>query len=181
MELFARPWRAQLWSWITEGRVLEVGIGTGKNMPFYPKGIDITGIDLSPRMLERAQKRAARLGITPELIVADVQALPFPDHSFDTVVTACVFCSVPDPVLGLLEIRRVLNPGGRLLMMEHVLSHRPVIGRLMNLIDPIPFHFWGAHINRDTVQNVKLAGFTELVDENLVLDIVKFIRARAPS
>ncbi len=180
MEGFVRPWRARLWAKVPVGKIIEVGIGTGKNMPFYPKGAEITGIDLSSKMLERAHKRASRLGITPMLTVADVQALPYPSHSFDTAITTCVFCSVPDPVRGLREIRRVLKPGGQLLMLEHVLSHRPALGRLMNFFDAIPFHLWGAHINRNTVRSVELAGFTGIGDENLALDVVKYIRAEAP-
>jgi phosphatidylethanolamine/phosphatidyl-N-methylethanolamine N-methyltransferase len=149
-------------------------------MPFYPKGQRITAIDLSPRMLVRARERTARLKADVELREADVQALPFPDSSFDTVVATFVFCSVPDPVLGLREIRRVLRPGGQLLLLEHVLSHRSVLRPLMNALNPIVVRMMGANINRETVENVKVAGFAEPRVEDLWLDIVKLIAAESP-
>ena len=120
-----RPQRTALWQRVRGPRVLEVGVGTGKNLPYYPPGMTMTAVDLSPNMLARARERAAQLGIMVDVREADAQALPFADERFDTVVTTCVFCSVPDPVLGLNEIRRVLVPGGQLLMIEHVLSHKP--------------------------------------------------------
>jgi SAM-dependent methyltransferase len=131
-------------------------------------------------MLERARRRAARLGSSARLDVADVQALPFPDASFDTAVATFVFCSVPDPVLGLRELRRVLKPGGRLLLLEHVLSERPWLRGLMRRLDPLPYHLWGAHLNRETVQNVRTAGFADVRATDLSFDIVKRIEARAP-
>ena len=92
-------WRGRLKEKIRGASVLEVGVGTGKNMRFYPPGLSVKGIDLSPRMLERAQKRTAVLGLDVELTEMDVQDLQFPDHMFDTIFATFVFCSVPDPVL----------------------------------------------------------------------------------
>lgn len=112
MELRARRWRAELWARVPPGRVLELGAGTGKNLPYYPPSAEITAIDISPRMLERAHRRARRLAMTVDLRVADAQELPFPDESFDTIVTTFVFCSIPDPARALAEARRVLRPGG---------------------------------------------------------------------
>ena len=175
------PMRAALWSRVTGPRVLEAGVGTGKNMPSYPPGMAITAIDLSPRMLERAEARAKRLNAAVTLQLADVQALPFPDQSFDTVVATFVFCSVPDPVLGLAELRRTLTPGGQLLLLEHVLSRRPFLRLLMRLANPLAVRMAGANINRETVANVERAGFVDLRVENRWLDIVKLIEARAPS
>ena len=109
--------------------------------------------------------------------VADAQALPFSDGIFDAAVTSCVFCSVPDPVAGLREVLRILRPGGRLLMLEHVLSRKPVLRQLMRWLDPVPVHLWGAHIDRDTVANVRQAGFAVEVERDLALDIVKRIEA----
>ena len=137
-------------------------------------------IDLSPRMLEQARTHAARDHIVVDLREADVQALSFPDASFDTAIASCVFCSVPDPALGLRELRRVLAPGGQLLLLEHVLSRRPLLPRVMNLINPLVVRQMGANINRERVENVRCAGFTELQVEDLWLDIVKRIEARTP-
>ena len=101
-----------------------------------------------------------------------------PDASFDTAIASCVYCSVPDPLLGLRELRRVLVPGGQLLLLEHVLSHRALIRPAMNLMNPLGVRMMGANINRETVENVRRAGFMELQIEDPWLDIVKRIEAR---
>ena len=177
MELRFRPWRRALWHGVDGDRVLELGVGTGKNLPFYPPGARCAALDLSPEMLKRAQRRARRRGIELDLVVGDAQALPFADGRFDVVVATFLFCSVPDPVAGLREARRVLAPGGRLLLLEHVLSRRPVLRRLMRWLDPLPFHIWGAHIDRETDRAVAAAGFELVECEDLSLDVVKRIQA----
>jgi len=149
--------RQALFANVRGSRVLEVGVGTGINMPYYPPGMAVTGIDLSPRMLERARKRAQQLGVVVDLREADVQALPFDDASFHAVIATCVFCSVPDPVLGLRELHRVLAPGGQLLLIEHVLSHKPVVHTLMQVLNPVVVRMMGANINRETLTNIHLA------------------------
>lgn len=174
------PMRVTLWSRVRGSRVLEVGVGTGKNIPYYPPNAQLTAIDLSPRMLAQARGRAARLGRAVDLREADAQALPFPDASFDTVVATFVFCSVPDPVIGLQELRRVLVPGGQLLLLEHVLSRRRILRTIMRLLNPVMLRMSGANINRETVENVRRAGFVELTVEDRWLDIVKLVGARTP-
>ena len=104
---------------IVGNRVLEVGVGMGKNLPYYPKGMKVSAIDLSLLMLERAQKRASIINLNVEFIEMDVQNLKFPGHFFDTVFATFVFCSVPEPVLGLRELLRVCKQDGRLLLIEH--------------------------------------------------------------
>ncbi len=173
-------WRERLWPRVRGPRVLEVGVGTGRNLAFYPRGVQVTGVDLSPRMLERARRKAAQLGLEVDLREADAQALPFPDASFDTVVATCVFCSVPDPVLGLRELRRVLVPGGQLLTLDHVLSSRPGLRQAMHLANPLVVRLTGANIDRETVANVRQAGFEDVQVEDLWLDVMKLIEARAP-
>jgi ubiquinone/menaquinone biosynthesis C-methylase UbiE len=179
-ERMLEPGRAELWQRVHGPRVLEVGVGTDRGMAHYRPELEVTAIDLSPRMLAHARQRAVREQITVDLREADVQALPFPDASFDTVIATCVFCSVPDPVLGLCELRRVLVPGGQLLLLEHVLSRRPLLGRVMRLLNPLAVRFSGANINRETVENVRHAGFVEVQVEDRWLDIVKQIEAQAP-
>ena len=174
------PWRADLWNRVRGKRVLEVGVGTGRNLPYYPEGTAVTAIDLSPRMLERARSRAARESVAVELIEADAQELPFPDASFETAVATFVFCSVPDSVLGLSELRRVLVPGGQLLLVEHVLSRRPLIRPLMRLFNPLAVRMTGANVDRETVENLLHAGLVGVRTDDLWLDVVKLIEARAP-
>lgn len=180
MEWRARRWRRDLWSRVEAGRILEMGVGTGKNIRYYPEGRDIVAMDISEKMLDHAQRRAERFGSRVKLELGDAQALSYPDASFDVVVATFLFCSVPDPILGLTEARRVLKPGGQLLLLEHVLSRRAVLRQLMQWLDPIPFHIWGAHIDRDTVANVRRAGFVDVVEADLSLDVVKRIEGRTP-
>src|SRR3972149_3281550 len=161
------PWRARLWSQVLGPRVLEVGVGTGKNMTYYPEGLHITAIDLTPGMLERARKRADDLSLSVDLRLGDAQALEFPTATFDAVVATFVFCSVPDPVLGLSEIRRVVKPGGQVLLLEHMRSENQIVGALMDILNPLVVRMMGANINRRTVENVQESGLVLEKVENL--------------
>jgi ubiquinone/menaquinone biosynthesis C-methylase UbiE len=170
-----------MWKSVHGPRVLEVGVGTGINLQYYPPDMQLTAIDLSPKMLERARSRARQLGVEVDLREADAQALPFEDASFDSVVATCVFCSVPDPILGLRELRRVLVPEGQLFLLEHVLSPRPVVRQLRRLMNPMVVRMMGANIDRETVDNVRSAGYEDLQVDDLWLEIFKLIQAHAPA
>lgn len=176
------PWRERLWSLVAGPRVLEVGVGTGKNMPFYPPKMKITAIDLTPGMLERAEKRASDLNLPVDLRIGDVQCLEFPDEAFDTVLATYVFCSVPDPVLGLKEVLRVTKPRGQALFIEHVRSEKLIFGAFMDLVDPLVVRMMGPHINRRTVQYVQRSGLEirEIGDLGMG-DIFKLIVAQKPA
>ncbi|WP_208113090.1 class I SAM-dependent methyltransferase [Actinorugispora endophytica] len=102
------------------GRTLEVAVGTGRNLAFYPDDVELTAVDLSPGMLSKARAEAARLGRRVGLGEGDAQNLPFPDGSFDTVVCTLALCSIPDQAAGLAEMYRVLRPGGGLLIVDHI-------------------------------------------------------------
>lgn len=172
--------RRRLIAQVSGPRVLEVGVGTGRNLPLYQHGLQIEAIDFSPRMLDRARRRASR-GVTFRLM--DVQALDYPSGSFDTVVATCVFCSVPDPVRGLSEIHRVLRPGGRALFLEHVRPGAPWLAALFDWLDPLVSRA-GPHINRTTMDNIRTAGLAIDCEDNVLSDIVKLVSAhpspRAP-
>ena len=140
------------------GRTLEVGIGTGRNLDLYGSDVDLTGVDLSPRMLERARERAVSLGRNARLEVGDVERLPFPADSFDTVTATCVFCSVENPVQGLREVRRVIRPDGRVLLLEHVRPRSAVLGCVFDRLSPLTRRLMGPEINRRTEESVLEAG-----------------------
>lgn len=160
------------------GKVLEVGVGTGKNLPYYQEGCEVTGIDFSPSMLTKAKARAEQAKIPITLLEMDAQHMTFSDDTFDTVLATCVFCSVPDPVQGLREVRRVCKPGGQIILLEHVRSSNPVLGWLMDVLNPISLHMIGSNINRRTVENVAAAGIDIRQVQDLTGKIVKLIIAR---
>lgn len=146
-------WRGALWHRVSGSRVLEVGVGSGQNFPYYPPSAEVTGIELSGRMLSRARRRADRMGLAVDLREMDVQHLSLPDGAFDSVVATLVFCSVPDPALGFSEVARVCRPGGRVLLLEHVLSDNWLLGGFMNLLNPLT-RFLGDNVNRETVREI---------------------------
>src|SRR3990170_4250057 len=150
--------RKRLWSEVHGARILEVGVGTGKNLSHHPEGSRRVAIDLSPGMLRHAVREGDRVGRGAGPVLADAQRLPFRDGAFDAGAATFVFCSVPDPVAGLQEMNRVIRGGGRVHLLEHVRASNPLIGRLMDLLNPLWVRLTGANINRDTVGNVSRAG-----------------------
>ena len=177
MELMGmRRFRRKALALVRGPKVLEVGVGTGLNLPEYPADFEVDAIDLSPRMLARARRRRDIRAVV-RLHEMDVERLEFATASFDTVISTCVFCSVPTPVLGLQEIRRVLRPGGYAVFLEHVRPGGPRLGALFDWLDPIVSRA-GPHINRRTVETLKAAGFRIRVEQNLFSDILKLIIAR---
>jgi ubiquinone/menaquinone biosynthesis C-methylase UbiE len=177
-ELRWGPIKRQLFSNM-EGKILFLAVGTGLDIPFFPAGRRITGIDISPKMLERATGRAEAYDGEIELLEMDVHDMPFEPGSFDQVYTSCTFCSVPDPVKGLEALRRVLRPGGELRMFEHTGSRYFPFNLMLGVMTPLSRRF-GPEMNRPTVENVERAGFALREVENFYLDVVKTITAVAP-
>ena len=172
-------WRAHLWSAVRGARVLEIGVGTGKNIPFYPRNAHVTAIDLAPRMLAYARQREAQTSAAIDFSVMDVQRLAFPDETFDSVVATFVFGSVPDPVCGLREVRRVTKTGGQTLLLEFV---RPdgVLGLVMDIVNPLVQRVYGANINRQTVDDMRRAGLHVECIAGYWQGLVQFVIAHRP-
>lgn len=182
-QLVFKRWRAELFAGL-KGEVLEVGVGTGRNFPYYPlsSGVQMTAVDIAKKMLAHARARKEERNLKVDLRLVDVQALPFEDRSFDTVVATTVFCSVADPVRGLRELRRVLKPNGELRLLEHQRPDQPLLARLFDLLNPLAVRLSGANINRQTDANVAAAGFADITSKPLsTFGIVRLIEGKVPA
>ena len=162
---------------VAKGRVLEVGAGTGKNLPYYPERAFVVASDLSPGMLARAVEKARDRSRAVRFVVTDAEDLAFRDGAFDTVLATCVFCTVPDPVRGLREARRGLRDGGEVVLLEHM-RPKGFLGKLFDLLDPIASRLMGPHINRRTLDNIRRAGLVVVEERNVFSDWIKVIVAR---
>jgi ubiquinone/menaquinone biosynthesis C-methylase UbiE len=172
------PWKRELFSHMGHGKVLFLAVGTGLDIPFFPTGRNLVGIDISDKMLEMAKPRIDAYEGTIEARQMDVHDMPFEDDEFDQIFTSCTFCSVPDPVKGLQALKRVLRPGGELRMFEHTGSRYYPFRLMMNLMTPLSRRV-GPEMNRDTVSNVEAAGFQLREVKYVFLDVVKTIYATA--
>lgn len=164
------------WFSLAVGRTLLVAVGTGLDLQYFQPGDNVIGVDISWKMLEKAKGKPEMTTLNIKLVRADVQVLGFADDVFDTVVTSCTFCSVPDPVRGLCEIKRVLKPGGKILMFEHVRSNIFWMGPMMDLMTHITRKF-GPDLNRKTGENIIKAGFKLTREINVYLDMIKLFEA----
>jgi ubiquinone/menaquinone biosynthesis C-methylase UbiE len=162
------------------GDVLEIAVGTGRNLPHYPDGIRLTAIELSPAMLEIAEQRSKELGVEADLRVGDAQRLDFPDERFDAVVSTLSLCTIPDDAAAVREVRRVLRPGGRFLALEHVRSPRRVIRAGQRLLDPLAVRFQADHLAREPLEHLTAQGFAIDHLERSKLGIVERVAARKP-
>lgn len=142
-----------------EGEVLEVAVGTGRNLPFYPEEARLSATDISPAMLEIARQRAGELGREVGLREADAQDLPFPEESFDAVVCTLSLCNIPDERRAVAEMKRVLRPGGRLLLLDHVRSSSRFVRTLQRMLEVLTVRFEGDHLLRRPLDHVLGEGF----------------------
>ncbi|KIZ19183.1 class I SAM-dependent methyltransferase [Streptomyces natalensis] len=163
------------------GRVLEVALGTGLTLPHYPEDADLTGVDLSPDMLARARRRADDLGIGITLAEASATRLPFPDGHFDTVVCVLALCCIPDDRAAVAEMHRVLAPGGTLLLVDHVISHRFAVRLLQRALDPLMVTLADDHQLRRPFHLVREAGFTVRHRDRYSLGIIERLAAVKPA
>ncbi len=175
--LWFRHWREAVQEALEGQKVLEIGVGTGKNIPYYSNGMQVAGIDFSEGMLTQIPGDQRE---KVSLAQMDAQKLGFPDEIFDSVFDTFVFCSVPDPILGLREVYRVVKPGGRFVALEHMRPETPSAAGLFDLFDPFTAGITGVHINRHTVRNITAAGFQIEEVRNLFTSVFRLILARRP-
>lgn len=163
------------------GRVLEVAVGTGRNLDHYASDTTITGIDLSPEMLKLAEEHAGNLGRSVELREGDAAQLPFDDASFDTVVCALSLCSIPSPSRALEEMSRVLAPGGQLLLLDHIGSTWPPLYAGQWLVEKVTRRLAGEYMTRRQLPLVEAVGFVIAESERLKAGTIERIRAVKPA
>lgn len=142
------------------GDTLEIAAGTGRNFPHYRTELRITGQDISAEMLKIARARAQARGREVELCVGDAQDLAFASEQFDCVVGTLALCTIPDDRRALMEAWRVLRPGGRLILLEHVRSPQPIVRALQHLFEPLAIHYAGDHLLRDPLDHLANLGFS---------------------
>jgi ubiquinone/menaquinone biosynthesis C-methylase UbiE len=162
------------------GETLEIAAGTGRNLPFYPADVRLTGLDVSPAMLAVARQRAKELGRQADLRVGDAQALDFPAASFDTVVCTLALCTIPDPARAVAEAARVLRPGGQLLLLEHVRSPILPVRAVEYLLEPLSARFASDHLTREPLTYVAAAGLRVERLERSRWGIIERLQARKP-
>ena len=172
-EVIFTDWRKKLLAKAI-GKILEVGVGTGKNFRYYPSGSDVTGIDIADKMVTISRRNVAKWDLSFNIEEGDAQNIAYPDNFFDSVVATFVFCSVPDPMKGLKELRRVVKPDGQVILLEHVRIDTPIMGWIMDRLNPLVVRIVGANINRRTVENVMAAGF--MIDEIEHLGPMKMVK-----
>lgn len=162
------------------GRVLELAVGTARNLPFYRADVTVTGIELSAEMLALGRRRAQELGRPAELRLGDAQALDFADESFDTVVCTLGLCTIPDPRAAVAEAERVLRPGGRMLLLEHVRSPSTPIRLIQRLLEPLAVRVAADHLTREPLEYLCDQGFEIERVERSKRGIVERVSARKP-
>jgi ubiquinone/menaquinone biosynthesis C-methylase UbiE len=163
-----------------EGETLEIGIGSGRTLPFYPLDIHLTGIELSGVSLDVARGRAQALGLDVTLDQGDAVSLPYPDDHFDTVVFSFALCTIPDARRAVAEAVRVLNPSGRLLLVEHVRSANPIVRTIERLLEPITLRWMADRLLREPLEYVLAEGLEVEKLERTWLGVVERLAARKP-
>jgi ubiquinone/menaquinone biosynthesis C-methylase UbiE len=163
------------------GEVLEIAVGSGRNLPLYAQDTKLTAIELSPEMLKLARERADEAPVEVDLRIGDAQALEFPDESFDTVVCCLALCTIPDPSRAVREAYRVLRPGGRFRALEHVRSPTRLVRGVQRAIDPLSVRFAGDHVVREPLEYLRPAGFEIEQLERSKWGIVERVVARRPA
>ena len=161
------------------GKILEVGIGSGASLEYYPKDADVTGIDFSIGMLELAKKKSKLLDMKNiTLLDMDIENMSFEDETFDSIFSSCVFCTVPNPEKGIGEVYRVLKKGGKAVFIEHMKSENEIINIALRFLNIFTKLILGTSLLRETEKTIRSVGFSKVVSRNIMLgDVVRFIVA----
>jgi ubiquinone/menaquinone biosynthesis C-methylase UbiE len=162
------------------GHVLEVAIGTGRNLPLYPAGVRLTGVEFSPAMLDLARQHARTLGLDVDLRLGDAQSLEFEDATFDTVVCTLSLCAIADERLAIREMKRVLRPGGRLLLLDHVAGGPAWVRAAQWLVERVTVPLGGEYFLRRPLLSVQSEGFLIELTRRSKLGIIERVVARKP-
>ncbi len=183
MALFERVLLADGRKWAcsqASGDVLEVAIGTGRNLPFYRSDVRLTGVEFSPAMLDIARERASALDRQVDLRLGDAQALDLPDATFDTVLCTLSLCAIPDERRAIAEMKRVLRPGGRLVLVDHVAGSPAWVRAIQWLLELITIPLGGEHFRRRPLRVVQAEGFVVESSQRAKLGIIERVLARKP-
>jgi ubiquinone/menaquinone biosynthesis C-methylase UbiE len=184
MQFFERLLSPDSRAWVcaqATGNTLEVAVGTGLNLPFYPADVQLTGVDFSPGMLSRARQRAEQLGRVIDLREADAHELPFPDASFDTVVCTYGLCAIPDESRAVSEMKRVLRPGGLLLLVDHIAGGAWPTRAVQRLLEAVTVPLQGEHFLRRPLHQVRAEGLSVERCERFKLGLIERLAARRPA
>jgi phosphatidylethanolamine/phosphatidyl-N-methylethanolamine N-methyltransferase len=169
--------RKRIWANLF-GQILDVGVGTGCNIPFYPDDATVIGVDISAGMLAKAKKKALKLGKKTDLRKASVYELPFPDETFDVIVATFLCCVVSDPPQAARELKRVLKKDGKIIFLEYVFSKKPMRRLIQRAITPYTRTMFGVDFTQNTLKILKDMGLAITKEEDITSDILKLIIAR---
>lgn len=184
MQFFERLLSPDGRTWVcgqASGKTLEVAVGTGLNLPFYPGKVQLTGVDFSPAMLNIARRRAEQLGRPVDLREADAHDLPFPNASFDTVVCTYGLCAIPDESRAVSEMNRVLRPGGLLLLVDHIEGRAWPTRAIQRLAEVVTVPLQGEHFLRRPLHRVRAEGLSIERCERFKLGLIERLAARKPA
>lgn len=179
LELFISRYRRVLFSWIGQNRILEVGVGSGRTLTYYKSGTELVAGDQSRGMMRFAQRRALSRAVVARFCSFDVQNLPFRDRSFPAALSSLVFCSVENPLRGLEEVKRVLEPSGILYMIEHVRPRSSLLGWLFDILNVFSVQMAGEHFTRSTQDLVREAGFRMKKEYSFANGVFRLMMAQA--
>jgi len=172
-----RRWRRELLGH-SNGEVLELAVGTGANFPYYPVGVKLTATDFNREMLSKAREVAAGCRLDADFILADIEGLEFPDHTFDTIVSTLSFCSYEDPLRVMKKLRRWCKPEGSVLLMEHGISSNAIVSSVQRMLDPLLFRAIGCHHTRNIPDLVRQSGMMVTRTESHLFKTVHLLWAK---